>query len=88
MLRKKKYTYYVVCTTEKENMFNLSGFIITSENKINNTNSLDSVREIIRKEAKCNLDDIVVLNWKKLKINKEKKIWIKNKLGFVQSTIH
>ena len=65
----KEEKIYLLCvyTTEKENMFNLSGFIITSENKINNTNSLDSVREIIRKEAKCNLDDIVVLNWKKLK---------------------
>lgn len=43
------------------------GFVIESDKKLDSEQVLDNIRETIAKECDCDMDNVVVLNWKQLK---------------------
>lgn len=64
---KRKQDYYIVCAIKRDCKMSFKGFVIESDKKLDSEQVLDNIRETIAKECDCDMDNVVVLNWKQLK---------------------
>ena len=71
--RKSTYEYYVVAQFQKNNSVISTSYAIETDYKLNSNEAIRRVQKSLAKEAGVPDKDIFVLNWKLLKMHKEKR---------------